>query len=104
MVDQYFDEDQYIIEKELKGSELKDLKYKPLFDYAFSEIDHSNCFKVLVDDYVSDDSGTGLVHQAPAFGEDDLRVCLSSGIPVFDPVDANGNFQGRNGISRWTQF
>ncbi len=93
LVDQYFEEDQYVINKEFKGSELEGLTYKPLFDYAVSEIDSSNCFQVLIDDYVSDDSGTGLVHQAPAFGEDDLRVCLASGIPVFDPVDAHGNFK-----------
>ena len=45
-----------------------------------------------MDEYVSDESGTGIVHQAPAFGEDDLRICQREGIPVFDPVDTEGNF------------
>lgn len=93
LVDSYFDENQYEIKKELKGSELRGLQYRPLFEYALGEVSSENCFKVLVDDYVSDDSGTGLVHQAPAFGEDDLRICLANDIPIFDPIDANGNFK-----------
>lgn len=50
----------------------------PLFDYFsdYSEV----AFKVVGDNYVTDDSGTGVVHCAPAFGEDDYRVCLASNI------------------------
>jgi isoleucyl-tRNA synthetase len=49
-----------------------------LFDYfvALSDV----AFKVVADNYVSDDSGTGVVHCAPAFGEDDYRVCLANGV------------------------
>ena len=49
-----------------------------MFDYFldFSE----TAFKVVADNYVSDDSGTGVVHCAPAFGEDDYRVCLANGV------------------------
>ncbi|AYY12852.1 isoleucine--tRNA ligase [Actinobacteria bacterium YIM 96077] len=47
---------------------------------------------VVVDDYVTTDDGTGLVHQAPAFGADDLRVCRRYGLPVVNPVRADGTF------------
>jgi len=51
---------------------------------------------VLTDDYVSDESGTGIVHQAPGFGEDDHRVCLNNKIVTAEdipcPLDANGRF------------
>ena len=52
--------------------------YTPLFPY-FSDLSDS-AFKVVADGYVTDDSGTGVVHCAPAFGEDDYRVCLLAGI------------------------
>jgi len=76
------------------GSELVGLQYEPLFPY-FKHI--TTAFRVVSDGYVTDDSGTGIVHQAPAFGEDDYRVCLANnifekgeGIPC--PVDFNGCF------------
>lgn len=55
-----------------------------------------NAFRVLADNYVNEESGTGVVHQAPYFGEDDYRVCLAYGIITKDqkkmvcPVDASG--------------
>ena len=78
-----------------KGSDLVGKRYKPLFDFFASESD--SYFRVLSDTYVTDDSGTGIVHQAPAFGEDDYRVCLAHGIiqkggDIPCPVDTNGNF------------
>lgn len=57
------------------GSSLAGKEYEPLFDYFAGEY-AGRAWKVLVDEYVSDESGTGIVHQAPAFGEDDYRVCL----------------------------
>lgn len=53
-------------------------RYVPLFDYFkdFADV----AFKVVADDYVTSDSGSGIVHCAPAFGEDDYRVCLSNQI------------------------
>lgn len=53
-------------------------RYEPMFDY-FSEFSE-NAFRVVVDNYVTDDSGTGIVHCAPAFGEDDYRVCIDNSI------------------------
>lgn len=65
--------------RKVKGKELVGVKYKPLFDYF--EADYKErAFKVLSDTYVSDSDGTGIVHQAPAFGEDDYRVCLANGV------------------------
>lgn len=53
-------------------------RYEPLFDY-FKELSDT-AFRVIADNYVTDDSGTGIVHCAPAFGEDDYRVCLENQI------------------------
>ena len=75
-----------------KGSELMGKKYEPLFDY-FIDQQHKGAFVILGDDYVSTDSGTGIVHQAPAFGEDDKRVMAAAGIDAFAcPVDLHGIF------------
>lgn len=86
----------YEILKTFPGSQLKDLKYEPVFDY-FAGMRDRGAFRVLVDDYVTADSGTGVVHQAAYFGEDDYRVCLANGIITRDmepicPVDASGRF------------
>ena len=81
---------------ELKGSELVGKTYQPLFPY-FADMKADGAFKVCGDAYVTDDSGTGIVHQAPAFGEDDYRVCLAHGVikkggAVPCPVDDDGRF------------
>jgi isoleucyl-tRNA synthetase len=88
----YFEEDSYQIIAKCSGKELEGFAYEPLFRFADERVDLSNAHRVLLDEYVSDESGTGIVHQAPAFGEDDLRICQREGIPVFDPVDTEGNF------------
>ena len=67
------------IEGKFKGSELVGLKYKPLYDYFYEQFKNT-AFKVISDDYVTNTSGTGIVHQAPGFGEDDHRVCMKHGI------------------------
>jgi isoleucyl-tRNA synthetase len=72
------------------------LRYEPIFEYARATAS-ATAFSVVADAYVTDDSGTGIVHQAPAFGEDDFRVCLAAGVLTpgqqpFDPTDANGRF------------
>ncbi|OMJ24610.1 Isoleucine-tRNA ligase, cytoplasmic [Smittium culicis] len=84
-----------IISKHL-GSELAGIKYTPLFDYFKAEYE-SRAYRVLVDMYVTDEDGTGIVHQAPGFGEDDYRVCLDNGIideisGVPCPVDEDGRY------------
>lgn len=77
------------------GEKLKGVKYTPIFDYFVDKC--PNGYRVLTDGYVTNDSGTGVVHQAPYFGEDDYRVCLAAGIVTRDqdiicPVDASGRF------------
>ena len=81
----------------VKGAALVGARYTPLFDYFVAEYG-ATAFRVVADTYVTDDAGTGIVHQAPAFGEDDFRVCIAA--EVVDkrsgrlpcPVDANGRF------------
>jgi isoleucyl-tRNA synthetase len=84
----------YEIVKRYKGRDLMGLKYKPLFNYFVDEC--PNAFRVLGDSYVTEEGGTGIVHQAPAFGEDDNRICVANGVvgktDMPCPVDANGRF------------
>lgn len=81
---------------EVQGSELVGRRYSPLFPYFKSMKEHG-AFQICGDGYVTSDSGTGIVHQAPAFGEDDYRVCLAHGVIVKGgnvpcPVDDDGCF------------
>ena len=71
------------------GSELAGLSYTPVFNYF---ADNANSFQILLADYVTMDSGTGVVHQAPAFGEDDMNTCNKYDIPLVIPVDVDGKF------------
>lgn len=71
------------------GSELRELKYIPLFDYFVS---HPNSFRVLAGEFVTEGDGTGIVHIAPGFGEDDQNLAQSSGIELVCPVDNAGKF------------
>lgn len=69
--------------KKMKGSELVGRTYKPMFPY-FSSLkaapgSDKGAFRVVADGYVTADAGTGIVHQAPFFGEDDYRVCRKFG-------------------------
>lgn len=73
----------------VKGADLVGRRYAPLFPFF---ADTPNAFRVIAGDFVELDGGTGVVHLAPAFGEDDMRVCTAEGIPVIDPVDLSGNF------------
>ncbi len=82
----------YEVVTTLKGTDLKGWEYEPLFPY-FADFRADGAFKVLNDGYVSTDDGAGLVHIAPAYGEDDFRVCREAGITVIaDPLDSSCNF------------
>lgn len=86
-----------VVEKIL-GASLVGRKYEPLFNYFVEFSDAA--FRVLSDNYVTDDSGTGIVHCAPAFGEDDYRVCVENqiidkGEDLIVAVDDDGCFTGR---------
>ncbi len=71
------------------GSDLVGKTYTPLFSFF---ADHKNAFQILGNDFVSDADGTGIVHLAPAFGEEDSRVCRAHSIEPIDPIDKNGYF------------
>ena len=80
--------EQYELVDEFKGSALKGWSYEPMFPY-FAEFAAEGAFHVLNDDYVTTDDGTGLVHIAPAYGEDDFRVCKAAGMTaIADPLDS----------------
>jgi isoleucyl-tRNA synthetase len=81
--------DEYTVVARLKGSDLLGWQYEPLFpNFA----DHKAAFRVLNDEFVSTGDGTGLVHMAPAYGEDDFRICRAAGIEIVDMLDDNCNF------------
>jgi isoleucyl-tRNA synthetase len=85
----------FTVVERLKGSDLVGMRYVPLFDYFKAQL--PDAFRVVSDNYVTEEGGTGIVHQAPAFGEDDYRVCLAHGIVAKGaelpcPVDMNGRF------------
>ena len=76
------------------GEELVGLRYEPLFDFqpncVKNDPNRENAWKVVADDYVTMTDGTGVVHQAPAFGEDDARVGRENHIPFLQLVDTRG--------------
>ncbi|MDA9909721.1 isoleucine--tRNA ligase [Gammaproteobacteria bacterium] len=77
---------------EHSGSELVGKKYEPLLPYFADKVDEG-AFVVVADGYVTTEAGTGVVHQAPAFGEDDFRVMKANGITALVcPVDLEGKF------------
>ncbi|MEO6593249.1 MAG: isoleucine--tRNA ligase, partial [Planctomycetota bacterium] len=73
----------------IKGKDLVGRTYEPLFPYFK---DHSNSFRVLAGDFVDTAEGTGVVHMAPGFGEDDQKVCEANGIELVCPVDDRGQY------------
>jgi isoleucyl-tRNA synthetase len=75
--------------RQFPGSALAGRRYEPLFPYF---ADTENAFRVITGAFVSIEDGTGVVHLAPGFGEDDLVACQAAGIPVVVPVDDAGLF------------
>ncbi|XP_034724787.1 isoleucine--tRNA ligase, cytoplasmic [Etheostoma cragini] len=89
-------ESEYAILDKFPGKTLKGKKYMPLFQY-FAKCEEQGAFQVVMDNYVKEEEGTGVVHQAPYFGADDYRVCTEYKIIQRDqapicPVDASGCF------------
>ena len=89
LVEKYFGEAAKICET-ITGKELSGKEYEPLFPFFK---DHKKAFKILSDSFVGEGDGTGIVHLAPNFGEEDARVCQLNGInPLKNPIDENGYF------------
>ena len=77
--------------KTVQGAELVGKTYEPLFPY-FADMAKQGAFRVVTADYVGSDEGVGIVHTAPAFGEDDYWTCRNHNIPMVNPVDEKGHF------------
>ncbi|MFM2055590.1 MAG: hypothetical protein RL456_3627, partial [Pseudomonadota bacterium] len=84
--------EQYRVLAEVAGADLVGLEYEPLFPYF---ADTPGAFRVLADGFVTTGDGTGIVHMAPAYGEDDYRVCRAAGIAPVDPLDEQCCFAAR---------
>ncbi|HSL73006.1 MAG TPA: isoleucine--tRNA ligase [Ilumatobacteraceae bacterium] len=85
----------------LRGADLVGRRYRPLFDY-FADVERhgtGEAFQVLAADFVSIDDGTGIVHIAPGFGEDDQLVANAAGIPTICPMDEHGRYTAE--VTEW---
>lgn len=85
-----FKEDVEILER-FKGETLNGLRYKPLMPF-FSDREKNGAFRIILEDAISMEDGTGIVHTAPAFGETDFYACKREEIDIVCPVDSNGRF------------
>ena len=89
LVDSLFEDYEVVSVK--KGSEYEWAEYEPLFPFAKNSLEkNKKAYVVVLDDYVTADDGTGIVHNAPAFGEDDSRVCKKYDIAFVSLVDTRG--------------
>ena len=75
--------------QKIKGKELENIEYQPIFEYFQN---HQNAFRILNADFVQEGDGTGIVHLAPGFGEDDQIICQEHNIELVCPVDSSGKF------------
>ena len=80
----------------VRGADLVGRRYTPLFDFL---ADTEHAFQVLAADFVSTEDGTGVVHLAPGFGEDDQIACSAAGIPTICPMDSRGRYTSV--ITQW---
>ncbi|MCG8479958.1 MAG: class I tRNA ligase family protein, partial [Spirochaetales bacterium] len=87
----YRDESEYTIVERMTGGDLKGLRYEPIFPY-FADLAADGAFAVHVGDFVTTEDGTGVVHIAPGFGEDDYNLLRGSGLPVIVPIDPEARF------------
>jgi len=95
-IEEVFKDKQYNIIKELKGKDLVNKEYKPLFDYYANDEkleNRENGWKVYASDFVSTEEGVGIVHIAPGFGEDDMNMGREYKLPFVQHVDSNGRFK-----------
>ncbi len=81
--------DGHEIIKTCKGSDLLDMEYEQIFSFMKAD---KKAFYVISGEFVTTEEGTGIVHIAPAFGEDDYQMGLKYDLPIFQPVDDKGNF------------
>jgi isoleucyl-tRNA synthetase len=96
LLDRVLGEDNYDVLDTRTGEELAGNRYLRPFDYLPVE-DSENLFTVVLGDHVTTAEGTGLVHTAPAYGEDDARMGRVYGLPILHPVKSDGTFDERVG-------
>lgn len=86
--------------KIIKGSELVGKKYKPLFDdFSNQDLENKENFYIIIaEDFVTTDEGTGVVHIAPAFGEDDMNAGKKNNLPFIQHVKLDGHIKGVKGL------
>lgn len=87
---------QYKVIKKIKGKELVGRRYHPLFENR-----GPHAHRILAADFVTAEDGTGIAHEAPAYGEEDYELCQAEGVPIVSMVDENGHYteghwQGQN--------
>ena len=87
LCDTVLGEGEYTVLETYKGADLEGKEYEPLFDFVSPK---EKCWYVVCDDYVTLTDGTGIVHIAPAFGEDDAKVGRKYGLPLVQLVDGKG--------------
>ena len=86
--------EEIVIQQKFKGKDLVGMHYEPLFACTAAACGNKDAFYIIADDYVTTTDGTGIVHNAPAFGEDDARVCRENGLPFVQMVDTKGEMCG----------
>ncbi len=93
--------EKYRLVRRVTGADLVGLRYEPVFPYYSEDAEdvkdaddagQPDRFVVLEDGFVTTQDGTGIVHLAPAYGEDDFRICRHAGIDLVDPLDAEARF------------
>ncbi len=87
----YKNEEDYEIIEEMTGRDIAGIQYEPLFPY-FENLADQNAFRTLIADYVTTEDGTGIVHIAPGFGEEDYAAMKNTGVPIVCPIDAECKF------------
>ena len=90
LVNKYFDNPK--IKEEFSGEELVGKFYDPIFPYFVDKFKNRKAWTVIPANFVNIDEGTGIVHMAPAFGEDDFTACEQNEIPFVQPIDEKGMF------------
>lgn len=90
LINKYFDNPK--IQEEIHGKSLIGEAYEPPFPYFKEELSKTKAWTIIPADFVNTDEGTGIVHMAPAFGEDDFIACEKNNIPFVQPVDNSGKF------------
>ncbi len=83
--------EEFSVIEEIKGDQLLGLSYEPIFNY-FPDLKTDTTWKIYHGDFVTDTDGTGVVHIAPAFGDDDMKMAQKENLPVIKHVTLNGDF------------